>query len=346
MSEIKKNTVTVITLFYNAEKYFEKCLHSLFEQDFNDIEYIFINNCSTDNSLFILQHILKEYPHRQKQVKIHNNEKNMGFCYSMNKGIELATGEYTTFVDSDDWIDKEAISEYYKFAANNQYDIIHFNYYSFNMNNKKEKLIKSTQTGKSNIDYIKAILSRYKMIGTFWTMMYKTSFLKSSGIRMPLNNILWSDINFNIKLFTQTNHIGFLNKAFYHYRFYNASTSSALYSKDKEKLKNAILQKEANIRDIINYLQNKGLLEECMPELKLCIFNFKRSIIRLWDKKSAIIAVQTFPDFNSDIENTSGVRNIDKKLFQILVKGYISVFVFIYSIRIIAAKCIHLVLKK
>lgn len=96
----KNPCVSVIIPVYNTEKYLRECLDSVVNQTLQNIEIICINDCSTDNSLQILQ----EYANKDGRIKIINNEKNLGSAESRNKGILLTTGEYIGFIDSDDYI--------------------------------------------------------------------------------------------------------------------------------------------------------------------------------------------------------------------------------------------------
>ena len=92
--------ISIIIPVYNSAKYLRKCLDSVFSQTYNDYEVIAINDGSADNSLGILN----EYAKQHKNLKIIDNVINLGAGISRNRGIELATGDYVMFVDSDDYI--------------------------------------------------------------------------------------------------------------------------------------------------------------------------------------------------------------------------------------------------
>lgn len=332
MFEIKKNTVTVVTLFYNAEKYFERCLRSLFEQDFNDIEYIFINNCSTDRSLTILHQTIKEYPHRKNQIIIHNNEKNMGYCYSMNKGIELATGEYTTFVDSDDWIEKEGIRTYYEFAKSKDYDIIFFDNYIDELDGNC-RLRKNQISSGTNFDYIKKMLeSHVLMEGTFWTKLYKTTFLKESGIRMYQNNVAWSDLCFNIRLFSLTNHIGCLKSAYYHY-CQNEGQTTASWRINIEKKRKSVKEEIANLNFTISFLKEKEIINKCQPELDIRKLFFRQQILEPWNFNSVLKWYETYPETNYMIKTSNQISKTEKFLFLFLQRKLFILFYVLYGLK-------------
>ena len=99
--------ISVIVPVYNTEKYLPATLKFIAEQTFSDMEIIFVNDCSTDNSLALLQ----EYASNDKRVKILNNEKNSGAAISRNKGIEAAQGEYLLFLDADDLFEPTLVAD-------------------------------------------------------------------------------------------------------------------------------------------------------------------------------------------------------------------------------------------
>jgi glycosyltransferase involved in cell wall biosynthesis len=96
--------ISVIIPIYNSAKYLERCVVSLFIQTLADIEYIFVDDCSNDNSIGILYKTICCYPSRQNQVKIIQLHKNVGAAKARSIGLKIATGEYITYCDSDDWL--------------------------------------------------------------------------------------------------------------------------------------------------------------------------------------------------------------------------------------------------
>lgn len=110
--------VSVIVPIYNVEKYLSKCLISLLSQTLTDIEIICVNDGSTDNSLKILE----EFAKNDNRLKV-LSQKNMGLSIARNNGIEVATGEYIGFVDSDDWVDLDFFEKLYNAAKENDCDI-------------------------------------------------------------------------------------------------------------------------------------------------------------------------------------------------------------------------------
>jgi len=100
--------VSVAIPIYKAEKYIERCLLSVLTQTWDELEIILVNDCTPDNSMAVVDRVLKESS-RKDIVKIINHEKNLGVAVARNSGIKAATGEYFCFVDSDDYIPINAI---------------------------------------------------------------------------------------------------------------------------------------------------------------------------------------------------------------------------------------------
>ena len=98
--------ISVIVPIYNVRLYIERCVRSLMEQTLENIEFIFVNDCTPDDSMDILHHVLKEYPKRRKQIKIIEHETNRGISAVRNTGLKNATGQYIIYCDSDDWVEK------------------------------------------------------------------------------------------------------------------------------------------------------------------------------------------------------------------------------------------------
>lgn len=112
IEKIKMNQtpkVSMLIPIYGGEKFIERCAVSLFEQTYQNIEYIFVNDCTKDNSVVILKNVVERYPQRKPQVRIIEHEKNKGLAGARNTAVAAATGEFVMHVDSDDYVDKDIV---------------------------------------------------------------------------------------------------------------------------------------------------------------------------------------------------------------------------------------------
>ena len=120
--------VSILVPIYGTELYIEKCARTLFEQTYDNIEFIFVNDCTRDNSVIVLKRVLEEYPLRKSQTRIIEHKENKGLAGSRLTGLQNATGEYVWCVDSDDYVEKNAVEVLLPYMLDD-YDFISFNYF-------------------------------------------------------------------------------------------------------------------------------------------------------------------------------------------------------------------------
>lgn len=102
--------ISVVVPVYKTQRYLRKCLDSILNQTYPNIEIVVVNDCSPDDSA----EICREYAEKYDQVKYIELEHNVGLSSARNAGIEVATGDYLGFVDSDDWVEPEAYELLYR----------------------------------------------------------------------------------------------------------------------------------------------------------------------------------------------------------------------------------------
>ncbi len=118
--------VSVCIPVYGVEKYIERCARSLFEQTMKDgIEFIFVDDCTPDRSIEILERVLKEYPQREKQVTVLHHPVNRGLVAARNSALAAASGDYIIHCDSDDWVDLDLYEKMYAKAAETDADMVY-----------------------------------------------------------------------------------------------------------------------------------------------------------------------------------------------------------------------------
>lgn len=118
--------VSICVPIYGVEKYIGRCLISLFEQTYKDIEYIFVDDCSPDKSIALLEEVIEQYPQRANQVKVIKHAVNRGLAAARNTAVEKATGSFLLHVDSDDYIETDTVELCLKEQCKNDYDIVSF----------------------------------------------------------------------------------------------------------------------------------------------------------------------------------------------------------------------------
>ena len=120
--------VSVLIPIYNVESVFARCLDAVFSQTYGDIDYVFVNDCTPDNSMAVLARKCEQYPHRAASVRIITNSTNQGIAQVRNTLLDNAQGDYVLFVDSDDWIEKNMVMELVETAVLYNLDIVGCNF--------------------------------------------------------------------------------------------------------------------------------------------------------------------------------------------------------------------------
>lgn len=166
--------VSIIIPVYNASKYIDKCFKEILNQSYKDFEVIAINDGSTDNS----SKLLKKYESKYPFIKI-INQNNTGQAIARNRAIEIASGDYLTFIDIDDFIDTHYLEELVNAMEDGNYDLVYCDYYEYYSPIKL--VLKRNNMGP--------ILANYAP----WGKLYKTSFFKKYKLKF-LEGKLFEDI--------------------------------------------------------------------------------------------------------------------------------------------------------
>lgn len=120
----KNPLVSIAIPLFNVRNYIEKCARSIFEQSYSNLEYIFVDDCSPDDSVEILKKIILQYPSLLSKIKILTHDENMGLFAARKTAIDSAVGEYLFHVDSDDYLEYDAIERLVEKSEGGKYDIV------------------------------------------------------------------------------------------------------------------------------------------------------------------------------------------------------------------------------
>ncbi|MDM1547824.1 glycosyltransferase family 2 protein [Empedobacter falsenii] len=232
--------VSILVPIYGVEQFIERCAISLFEQTFQDIEYIFVNDCTPDNSINILKQTLESYPHRKSQVQIINHEINKGLAGARNTGVESASGDYILHVDSDDYIEKDMVALLYEKAINENADIVMCNYF-LEWEHVNKLVIQRFNENK--VKFINSILSTLAS-PCVWNKLYRRSLYLDNFIKTFEGVNLGEDFITTPRLVYFSNKIVKVNKPLYHYIQTNANSYTS--NLNKKNIDNVIF--------VLNYL--------------------------------------------------------------------------------------------
>ena len=217
--------ITVIVPVYNVESYLRKCLDSIIAQTYKNIEIIVVNDGSTDAS----GEICKEFAEIDHRI-IYIEQENAGLSAARNTGLENMSGDYVTFVDSDDWIEQDYVETLYKKIVEYQADIAVGNYYSFN---ESEGMFYFHILGDSyyekvydNVSIFENLYDSQEMksfaLISAWGKLYKAGLFEQ--LRFDIGK-LGEDGYLNQKIYLLAEKIVYIHKGIYSYRIRNNSLS-------------------------------------------------------------------------------------------------------------------------
>ena len=213
--------ISVIIPIYNVARYIERCAISLFEQTLDSIEYIFINDCTQDDSMSILTRVIARYPKRIGQIHIHNLPQNQGLPNARKVGISLATGEYIAHCDSDDWIDRDMYLKMYTKAVEGNYDIVRCNFVRTYPAQYKHCYRVPNDHYEDKMLLI-ADLIRGADLSAMWDKIVKRDLYLCNNIIYPNANML-EDYPVVLQLLYYCNKIGYIDEVLYYY-YYNSES--------------------------------------------------------------------------------------------------------------------------
>ncbi|WP_278683089.1 glycosyltransferase family 2 protein [Paraclostridium bifermentans] len=292
--------ISVIIPVYKVELFIERCAKSLFEQTLDSIEYIFVDDCSPDNSIPILKNILTQYPQRIKDTKIISHNTNRGLAAARKTGLSLATGEYIIHCDSDDWVEVNAYEILYKAAIDNNSDIIICDI--FHATGKGKKCI-CTLPPVNNIELINAFLNG-NVHASLCNKLVKREIYVANNIE-PIENINYlEDMSIMYKLVYYSNKITYINKPLYNYFIANYSSYT-----------HAPLSIESQRGMLILFSQMKTFLHETGLYL-----NFKKGI------QNFSIAIKGNILLNANSSVDTSVLNNEFKILNIINHPQIGFF--------------------
>lgn len=238
--------VSVIVPIYKVKGFIERCVMSLMEQTLNDVEYIFVDDASPDNSVKILQDVLTRYPYRQANVMVITQEVNKGLPAARNTGLAVATGEYIFHCDSDDYVETDMLESLYDKAKEQNADIVWCDF--FLTFEKNERYMKQPEYG-SPMEALKAMLSG-AMKYNVWNKLVRRSLYSDNGIEFPAGYGMGEDMTM-MMLFACAEKVTYVPRAFYHYVKLNTGAFSQTYSERH------LVELKYNVERITSYMQNR-----------------------------------------------------------------------------------------
>ena len=314
----KKAKVSVLVPFYNVEKYVGRCVESLFSQTYSNIEYVFVNDCTPDNSMDIINEYIDKFNVRNKCVII-NHEVNKGISASRNDCLDNATGDYILFIDSDDYIDKDMVELLVKAAIENNADISGCGY----IEEYKDRRVQMPQRYTNNHVEMMRAITLLTIKGVMWKLLIRRSIVEENQVRFIPDNTMVDDYLFCCQVFFYAKSFASVDKCMYHYIQYNPNN----YSKTREF--NITSQAKAIIKTEEFYKEN-GVYELVKDELLQRKFISKLPLLLNKNCYNVKLWRELFPESNN-IWKKMNFSFKQKTLFQLASSP---LYVLLYKYRL------------
>ena len=236
--------VSVIIPVYNAHEYIKRCLDSVCNQTLKDIEIICVDDCSSDNSL----DILNGYAKKDNRIKVFLCKTNCGESKARNIGLKNASGEFIAFVDNDDYLDL------------NFYEILYYKAIETNADIVKGEIHDIQYDGSSTYGFLNQKIrennNKFYFAYHWWTAIYKRTLILENNIKLIEGHPLGGDILFLNQAIINCQKLELVDNVYYHYCRREDSGDSKILSFEKIKSAIDIFEK------ILNNIKNTGIVNK------------------------------------------------------------------------------------
>lgn len=231
--------ISIVVAVYNAEQTLKKCVDSLLNQTYENVEIILVNDCSTDNSLYIC----KEYSKTYANVKVVSNERNSSVSFTRNNGIDNSTGEYICFVDSDDYVEPNYLEVLYSnYKKYNTVPICGFVYHD------EYNLTKPVTYSWSGNEGLVSLGEAFKLkselyLTALWNKLFDRRLIVDKNIKFDTDISVGEDLRFSIEYFDKNNisEVYVLKKPLYHYMKLSGNSLMSGFVDDFDRERESLL---------------------------------------------------------------------------------------------------------
>lgn len=321
------HSVSVIVPIFGVEQFIGQCADSLLRQTLKDVEFIFVNDATTDNSISIIQSIAAQ--HSERIVRIISHTNNLGLPSARNTGLKAATGDYIFHCDGDDFVEPTMLEELYNKAQETKSDFVWCNYYeSFS----DKEIYKKEPNYSTPEECTKGMLSRHMQYNV-WNKLVKKDLYDKFEIRFPEGKSMGEDLTM-IKLASVASSAAYLPKAFYHYVRWNSSAMTQVFTEEK------LAELKQNIGDLSEFLHKQHGEKYSNEIFHLMLWSKFRFLLTNGNNGEYDLFENWFPESNSHIWNLPNanfrIKTLfwcaSKKQFWIVKLHYYIVLKLVYSI--------------
>ena len=251
--EKEEYKVSVIIPIYNVRNYITRCVDSLMKQTLDSVEYIFVNDATTDDSIDILNNVLRNYPYKKEDIRIISHEKNKGLPAARNTGLYVAKGEYIFHCDSDDFVESDMLENMYNTAQETDADIVWSDWFLSFESNERYMRQPCYKTAENALKGLLSGVMKYNV----WNKLVKRSLYDYNNIKFPSGHGMGEDMTM-IRLFACAKNVTYIPKAYYHYVKINSGAMTNMWTqKHIDDLKYNVTATEDYIKQKLGDIMNE-----------------------------------------------------------------------------------------
>lgn len=314
--------VSVLIPIYNVSKYIQTCIRSLFTQTMaNDVEFIFVNDCSKDDSVEQLYSEIELYPHLKKNISILHHEINKGLAAARNTAFNHSKADYFICVDSDDWLEPTYLEKLYNKIKNTDADIV-------GCNLTKEFPHRSIYTRNilpSSSDLCVRDLLLGRIQGWLHVKMIKRSLLVDNNISWVEGLDLWEDVLLSLKIFVYAKKIENIDEALYHYRF---NTQSLVNTFNEKRISNLVCV----VNEVESFFKEKNIFNVYCDEFLIMKARVKIAILCEGDISLQKKYCSLYSEVDKKIKWINSVSKIKKIAICMMIKHHFVISNFLLSL--------------
>ena len=213
--------VSILVPVYNVEAYIERCARSAFEQTYRNMEFIFIDDATTDSSISVLQKVINDYPERCDSIKILHHDTNRGLAAARNTAVAACYGDFVIHVDSDDWLEPEAVELLVKRQQETNADIV---YTRGNYLENQGTVKIDCRDWSTDRDILLANLLQDKATMCLWSKLIRKSLYTDHNVKCDERGSYYEDYQALSQLVYYTKTIARLDAYIYHYNRANPNS--------------------------------------------------------------------------------------------------------------------------
>lgn len=261
--------ISVIVPVYNSAGNMKRCLDSLSSQKYRNLEILFIDDCSTDGSLSILEMFSKDPANSDFSIRIIHHEQNKGVAAARNTGLDNATGQYIYYLDSDDYIENNTLKILYETAERYKADIVACEWYLSFLTNERHMVQPDAGTGEE----LFRKMCRGVMRWNLWLYLVRRHLYESGRFRFIDGMNMGEDMMVMMKLALSARLVKVLHTPLYHYVQTKSDALTKSWSKGYQN------QISENVREVENHINAEHAYKSLLKEIDFLKLNIKLPLL-------------------------------------------------------------------